>query len=238
MKRVITEPQAMLDLRHLANEIYPLLRGLEIDLRLATELAETAWKKIKDCGPVYDGFTTYFRALCDLQVECLSYDELGCTAPTRVVTVTDAGAWPIWLCLQSAEACSERRYAEAKKQCDLAAQRPALNEAAEQRWAEAEQQLLAEGLLPVRVLAPPSNAGGARYEFEVLVGHELVAGLREALAYWGGYIIAHRPDINHLGQELPARYYTLSVQSVDDVFPIGKRMVLEYFADRAERGQS
>lgn len=153
------------ELRHLASEICQLVvptesaraNGLQV-----AELAQTVWNRLRDIGPLMDGYGNYFKALNESQVECLFWDEAEGAGPIDVYTILDVPNRPtvgVLRCLEEAEFCSEGLYADVKTLSLRAANR--LREA-EQRWEQAEQELLAEGLLPVRRLAPSAGGGNVK----------------------------------------------------------------------------
>lgn len=235
MTLLLTKEVQLQDLRHLASEIFELVKPKEVraaNRHQVAELAQTAWTKLRDIGPLMDGAGNYFKTLGPGLIERLHWDEVDGASPRKVcpaLDATDAGAFSLWLCLEEAEFCSEAMYSDVLQLTARAEQGPGL---AEQRWHQAEQELLAEGVLPVRLLAP-SAVGGARYVRDVYVPDYLAAAFRETLANWSAFIVRKWPSVGPYGQVYAAHYYEISLEEVDDQFEIGKFMVMQYHADLA-----
>ena len=224
------------DLRHLAGEICDLvnpLSGPPASHYLVAELAQTTWQKLHTIGPLMDGYGSYFRALDGGNIEWLFWDEVEGASPIVVcnaLAATERKNLGFWRCLKDTQFCSEDLYRDVKY-FSLSALPAAGTDQAQQRWEEAEQQLLAEGVLPVRLLAP-SAAGGRRYVCEMSVADYMLGAFRETLAEWGAFLISRRPITG--ARILDSHLYTVSLEQVDDQFVIGKQLVYQHYADLAE----
>ncbi|WP_151087358.1 hypothetical protein [Hymenobacter baengnokdamensis] len=223
------------DLRHLASEIFELVKTTEsaqAQRQQVAELAQTAWHKLHDIGPLMDSTGAFFKALNSGQIEYLHWDEVDGASPARSFNMLDAThqlAYSLWMRLEEAEFCSEALYADVRHFAVKAANAP--HEAAA-RWDKAEQELLAEGVLPVQLLAP-SAVGGARYVRQVYVPDYMASAFRETLAGWGAFIIRKWASRGCMGQVFAAHYYEISLEEVDDQFEIGKFTVMQYYTDLA-----
>ncbi|MGI4833307.1 MAG: hypothetical protein ACRYFK_07580 [Janthinobacterium lividum] len=233
--RVLLEEPALHDLRHLATEIYSLVvpTGLpaeeaahrpypsaQLDQLLVLELAQTAWRKLRQVGPVYDGFVGYYRALPDYQVEWLTYAAAQQSNQARIVSLLRAEQLPtavLWLGLQQAQLCAEKEYAETKQACPVVA--PAA----------------APPLLPA-ARAVPSAVGGARFVTEVWVGNYMVQAFLVACDECGVAIVQKRPSLGYGSVVNDLSYYTISLASANDLFELGRFMVLHQLALQGEQG--
>jgi hypothetical protein len=227
--RVIQEPPALRDLRHLANEIFPLLvpqqlpaaeqdfathlHQVQANRALAAELAQTAWRRLRDVGPVTDGAINYFRALPDYQIEWLNYMSYNTKDPgntrqvvgiTRLENAYDA---VVWLGLQLAEACTEQEYADVKSVC------PAL-------------AVTVSNPQPAVKPVVPSAVGGARYVTEVWISSYLDAAFRCACDECGVVIVEKRPSYGFGSVVNDLHYYTISLPTSNDLFELGRFTVL------------
>jgi len=82
----------------------------------------------------------------------------------------------------------------------------------------------------------PSAAGGARYVAEVPVVHYMVPAFYKALDEWGAAVVSERPSLGCKGEVFETVYYTISLETVNDMFMIGEFMVLNHYADKPEGG--
>jgi hypothetical protein len=99
---------------------------------------------------------------------------------------------------------------------------------AQATWAASEQELLEEKVLPLNP-PPPSAVGGARYVTDVNVGHYMLAAFLQALKEFGGAVVSTRPSIGCKGHIYESTWYTISLESVDHLFEVGRFMVLNYY---------